>query len=251
MPSQIGGLIDRIANRFVRLAPSPRHDIAPPRPIVTFTFDDAPVSALHHGAAVLEARGVRGTYYIAGSMVDGTPAEWMPISRQGCEELAHRGHELACHTFSHRRLRDLNRRELEQDLDSNRVFLDGIAANDGPRNFATPYTMMWPPAQSTMRKRYRSARSGYPGINRLGTDLHNLRAVEIRNHSERHGGLRRWIDAVASNPGWLIFFTHEVASNPGLYGCTPDELDGLVAYAQKRGCEVLTMSTALKSLGLD
>lgn len=250
MPNRVGGVIDRIANSVVRLAPSPRHDIAPPRPIVSFTFDDVPASALHEGAAVLEARGVRGTYYLAGSIVDSADADWMPISHRGCEELALRGHELACHTFGHQRLRDLSQRDLEQDLDRNRAFLDSITTGDGPRSFATPYTMMWPPAQPSMRRRYSSARGGTPGINRLGTDLHNLRAVEIRNHSECNGGLRRWIDAAASNPGWLIFFTHEVTSSPGLYGCTPEELDGLVAYAQMRECDVLTVGAALKSLGL-
>ena len=38
-------------------------------PMVSFTFDDLPKSAVTTGADLLEAHGARGTFYVSGGMV--------------------------------------------------------------------------------------------------------------------------------------------------------------------------------------
>ena len=43
---------------------NPRN-IQPDRPLVSFTFDDVPVSATTKGAAMLQSSGGRGTFYVA------------------------------------------------------------------------------------------------------------------------------------------------------------------------------------------
>lgn len=66
--SRVDGLVDRVANRLIwRLASKPR-DVITDAPLVSFTFDDVPDTALHNGAAILERHGVRGTFYIAGGL---------------------------------------------------------------------------------------------------------------------------------------------------------------------------------------
>ncbi len=72
-------------------------------PILSLTFDDVPDSALTEGAAILEAHRVRGTFYIAGGMLAMQMADWRMIDAQGVCELHARGHEIGCHSFSHRR----------------------------------------------------------------------------------------------------------------------------------------------------
>ena len=58
----------KVRRRAVRLLHRRPLTTAPPRPMLSFTFDDAPLSAVQAGAQVLEARGVRGTYYVAAGL---------------------------------------------------------------------------------------------------------------------------------------------------------------------------------------
>ena len=47
-------------------------------PMVCFTFDDLPKSAVTTGADLLEAHGARGTFYVSGGLVGGRLAARMP-----------------------------------------------------------------------------------------------------------------------------------------------------------------------------
>ena len=58
----------KLRRRLVRLAQRRPAAASPSRPMVSFSFDDAPASAALTGAALLEARGLRGTYYIAAGL---------------------------------------------------------------------------------------------------------------------------------------------------------------------------------------
>ena len=45
-------------------------------PMVSFTFDDLPKSAVTTGAGLLEARGARGTFYVSGGLVSVGTSQW-------------------------------------------------------------------------------------------------------------------------------------------------------------------------------
>lgn len=251
MPTHIGGLIDRVANRFARHVPGARADILLEQPIVSFSFDDAPMTAATHGATILERNGARGTFYLAGSMLGITANAREFITAEAAASLAARGHELACHTFSHSRLRDLSARALAADLDRNAACLDELdGGRAGRRNFAIPYTMAWPPANSGLRARFSTVRGGAHGINRGASDLLGLRAVELRENAEYLQRATHYLNALAAQPGWLIFFTHDVADMPGEYGCKPETLSGLVEAVKQRGYPILPVADALQSLSI-
>lgn len=249
-PHRIGTLGDRLANRIVRHFPGPRVRIAPARPIVSFTFDDVPESAWRNGAALLEDAGVRGTFYIAGGLVGGSEYGRPTISREGCLDLARRGHELASHGFVHHKLGSFSRDGLKADLDRNALFLEECDNTAGRRNFAVPYTMSWPPALPELRRRFQTSRGGQPGINRDLVDPHNLLAVELRDGGLDSASARQWIDDVVAQPGWLIFFTHDILPEDSEFGCTTERFSALVEMAITSGCEVLTIRAAAEKLGL-
>jgi hypothetical protein len=46
--------------------------------------------------------------------------------------------------------------------------------------------------------------------------------------------------------GWLIFYSHEVAEQPGRFGVTPDLLDWAVSTAKRAGCGVANVAETLK-----
>ncbi|WP_037434922.1 polysaccharide deacetylase family protein, partial [Sinorhizobium fredii] len=65
---KIGAFVDRLANRAIWQFARARRTLETEAPLVSFTFDDVPDSALHEGAAILERYDVRGTFYIAGGL---------------------------------------------------------------------------------------------------------------------------------------------------------------------------------------
>ncbi|MCY1237710.1 hypothetical protein D3C80_2233450 [compost metagenome] len=54
---------------------------------------------------------------------------------------------------------------------------------------------------------------------------------------------------MVARPGWLVFFTHDIAARPTPYGCTPETFEHLVEYAVATGCVVLPVERVLDRLG--
>lgn len=250
LPALIDRYAARLENRLIRAVPREVMQVPAQEPIVSFTFDDVPDSALAVGATILEANGARGTFYISGGLEGRVEPGRRLIDRAGCRELAARGHEIGCHSFAHHDLRHVGTEALTEDLARNAAYLDLIDQPPSQRNFAYPYNSGSFGKRALLARSFRSCRAGGEDINRGPTDPVFLRAVEIRQPQQHGLGLARWIDAVVADPGWLIFFTHDVSPQPTPHGCTPSSFHLLVAYAVTRGCRVLTVDAALDRMGL-
>jgi peptidoglycan/xylan/chitin deacetylase (PgdA/CDA1 family) len=250
LPALIDHYASRLENRLIRAVPWQVMEVPARESIVSFTFDDVPASALDAGAAILEANGVRGTFYISAGLAGRIEPGRILIDQAGCRELAARGHEIGCHTHAHRDLRHVESDALAEDLARNGRYLDAIDPKPGRRNFAYPYNSGSFGKRAILGGAFRSCRAAGEGINRGPTDPTFLRAVEIRQPQQHVLGLGRWIDALVANPGWLIFFTHDISPRPTPYGCTPPGFRLLVGYALARGCQVLTVDAALDRMGL-
>lgn len=246
MPSP-NTLPERFDHKLARSFPARRIDAVPERPIISFSFDDVPVSALSNGAAILERYGVRGTFYAAGGLAGTTHEGQSMLKDDGYRELVQRGHEIGHHTFAHRTPRALGR-GYAADLVENDTYLEPILG--GPaHNFAYPYGRSSSAARDLVARRFRSGRGVENGINRSASDLDLLRAVGIEGHMQA-SELMPWIDDVIASPGWLIFLTHDVQERPSVFGTTPAILDALVARSIASGAEVLTVDAALDRLGV-
>ncbi len=242
-------IADRVNNRLVWQFARTRRPIATERPIISFTFDDVPDTALTNGAAILEKYGARGTFYIAGGLEGRIEPDRRLISADGCRELFARGHEIGCHTFSHRKVSTLGSRTFARDLARNEAFLTDAGISRKPSNFAFPYNAASPRLRRVLKKRYTTCRAAGEAINRGAVDPFMLKAVEIRQPEDHAAGLTRWIDDVAANPGWLIFFTHDIAATPTPYGCRPETLERLVSHARERQCDILPVCEAVQCFG--
>lgn len=246
--ANLGQLIDRIGNRLIwRMAPRTR-SITTDRPIVSFTFDDVPDTALTNGAAILEKYGALGTFYIAGGLEGRVEQDRTLITRDGCLDLFRRGHEIGCHTFAHRHVRAYSG-GLAADLDRSTAYLREAGISRPATNFAFPYNAAWPLARRELGRRYLTCRAAGEAINRGAVDPLMLKSVEIRQPEEHAHALTGWIDDVVKNPGWLIFFTHDIAEKPTPYGGTPETFETLVRHASESGCRILTVEAATQALG--
>ena len=88
---------------------------------------------------MLEEYDARGTFYIAGGLVDAWSGNWTGLSADDIVGLHRRGHEIACHTFSHTRATDLTAAAMAAELEKNRRYLLGLDSSIRIENFAYPY----------------------------------------------------------------------------------------------------------------
>lgn len=222
--------------------------VRPKRGIVSFTFDDAPQSSLTNGARLLESAGACGTYYVAGELVDGENQGRPYLTRGDLARLNERGHELACHTFSHARVANLSASEFGSELDENQRFIAGACGDVRLTSFAFPFGDVSPARKLQAQGRFASCRGIRPGVNRGHADLGLLKAVAIYGRSRDDAALRDWLEETERHRGWLILYTHDVENNPTEWGATIDQLDATISACVARGLEVLTVRNALGRL---
>jgi peptidoglycan/xylan/chitin deacetylase (PgdA/CDA1 family) len=220
------------------------------RPIVSFTFDDFPDSAATIGVPILDRYDAKATFYVSGSQVDKWSDHWQGGAADNILELHRGGHEIACHTFSHVRATDLDSARLATEIEANRRCLLGLDPSMRIENFAYPYGLgsVWRKAQ--LAKTFRSSRGIIPGINSGVVDLQYLRSTPLINHHIDEERIDRAFDALVDTNGWLIFYGHDVASEPSPFGCTPSLLRYALDAAAKRDVAVMTVAGALHAAGV-
>jgi peptidoglycan/xylan/chitin deacetylase (PgdA/CDA1 family) len=244
LPAKVTGKVARFLARQVR---SKRLALRDTPPMVSFTFDDVPVSACEIGAQILERHGARGTFYVTGAGC-GTAGPGGPLRAtiEQLQTLWQKGHEIGCHTYSHPAVPRVTLDELGADLDRNQAVLKTINRDIRVRNFAYPYGDLSVRSKRYLESRFDSCRTSHPGINRRVADLGALDAWPLENASIDRAKIDELIAETVRSPGWLIFCSHDVAEQPNHYGVTPDLLEWAVVTAKRSGCALTTMSGSLK-----
>jgi len=232
--------------RHLRVSPAALNNS---RPMVSFTFDDAPISAATRGAAMLEEYNARATFYISGRLVDAWSGNWTGVSADHIIGLHRRGHEIACHTFSHARATDLTEAAMAAELEKNRGYLLGLDPSIKIENFAYPYGTGSVLRKRQLGKAFHSSRGILPGVNSGTVDLQYLRAVPLIEHQIDRDGIDRVFDEALANNGWLIFYGHDVEATPSPYGCSPELLRHALEAAARRKILALNVADALRFAG--
>jgi peptidoglycan/xylan/chitin deacetylase (PgdA/CDA1 family) len=239
----------RVSNRLARHFRASPHRLPAHAPMVSFTFDDAPESAASLGASLLEEYGGRGTFYLAGSLIDQWSDHWRSLSNDAIVALHHGGHEIACHTFSHRRAADLDRTAMAREIEQNRSYFRGIDPSIKLENFAYPYGLASIWRKSQLADSFRSARGILPGVNRDVIDLQFLRSSPLIDCEIDTAGVEGYFDEAVESGGWLIFYGHDVVDQPSPYGCSPALLRHALKAAEKRNMPIVTVAEALRRIG--
>jgi peptidoglycan/xylan/chitin deacetylase (PgdA/CDA1 family) len=239
----------RVSNRLARHLFAAPHQLPGTCPMVSFTFDDAPKSAATVGAPMLEEYGARGTYYISGGLVDQWCGNWTSVSADDIVGLHRKGHELACHTFSHTRAIDLDAEAMTAETDRNRNYLSALDPSIRIENFAYPYGFGAVSHKRRLGKIFRSVRGILPGVNSGTVDLQYLRATPLIEVEIDREGVDRVFEEAAAKNGWLIFYTHDVKTAPSSYGCSPSLLRHALDAAARLKIPVLSVAEALRRAG--
>lgn len=233
-----------VRRQWANISFSKKIDIKLQKPLITFTFDDAPVSAFLNGGNILAKFGVGGTFYISLSLMNGPDPETRFTSAHLKTAIAQHS-ELGCHTYGHVDLSKMTGREGVADIERNQTTLQTLLPGAEFRNFSYPFGSETRPIKEYASTRFRSARGIGEGINRSGTDLYNLKTVKLYEGKHSLDYIFEKIGEVEKDPGWLIFYTHDVDKKYTDWGCSPAYFEAVVAECSKRGITVATIDEAL------
>jgi peptidoglycan/xylan/chitin deacetylase (PgdA/CDA1 family) len=215
------------------------------QPIVSFTLDDFPKSAVDVAAPILERHGAAGTYFLsrafAGAKIDGIEYYSLPDVRR----LIDNGHEIGCHTASHLHVPQVSPATVIRDIEENAHFLRDHFGDLRMSTFAFPFGDFDLTSKLRLQSRFAACRSIEPGANRNVADLGALRAEELYSRSTSPDAVAALIERSAKPKSWLIFFTHDVADDPSPFGCTPALFESALKSALDAGCRVLPVRNAL------
>ena len=239
----------RIGNKLARHLRAAPFDLRNNGPMVSFTFDDAPISAATRGAAMLEEYDARGTFYVSGGLVDSWSGHWTALSADDVVDLHRRGHEIACHTFSHARATDLTEQAMAAELEKNCRYLLSLDSSIRIENFAYPYGTGSVLRKGQLGKLFRTSRGILPGVNSGTVDLQYLRSSPLIDREIDAEGIDRAFDEAVATNGWLIFYSHDVEDEPSPYGCSPALLRHALDAAARRKMPALSVSDALRFAG--
>jgi peptidoglycan/xylan/chitin deacetylase (PgdA/CDA1 family) len=240
----------RIQRRLVQWRSAAPVRVESDRPVVSFTFDDFPKSAVN-GADVIEAEGGRACFYACTSMLGGVHADMGEMyDADTVADLILRGHEIGAHTHTHLDCAREPLAKVQRDVSESLVALTNLGFTQPVASFAWPYGETKHAAKQWASEVFATSRGVLPGVNAGAVDRGQLRAVELGDSQAHRDRAMAMLRMCVESKGWLIFFTHDVSTSPTPYGCTPDLLRDLARAAQDQGAVLAAPSLAAALCGI-
>ena len=213
-------------------------------PLISFTFDDFPRSALLTGGDILKRYGIAGTYYASLGLMDRDTPTGRAFSQVDLAKLLDDGHELGCHTFNHSHAWDTNARRFEKAILENREMLTSICPTARFRTLSYPVSFPHPHVKKIAARHFACCRAGGQTINLRSVDLNSLRAHFLEQSRHDPQKAKALIDRNRRERGWLIFATHDVCDTPSRFGCDPVFFENIVRHAHASEARILTIAQA-------
>lgn len=214
-------------------------------PVISFTFDDFPRSALLNAGAILRECGLAGTYYASCGLMGKKAPTGEIFTCEDLDELVRQEHELACHTYDHYDSWDTPPSEFEASILRNQRAISDRLPKTKFKSLSYPISWPRPETKRRVARYYECARGGRQTFNAGTMDLNYLKAFFIEQSRESFAAIKQTIDSNARAKGWLIFATHDVCDQPTRYGCRPSFFEEVVRYSINSGAAVLPVSRAL------
>jgi len=217
-------------------------------PLISFTFDDFPRSALSVGGTILNHFGLTGTYYASLGLLGKEAPTGQMFVTSDLKTLFERGHELGCHTFAHCHSWDTDTETFDKSIIENRLALCRIIPGAEFKSFSYPINAPRPLTKARIGSYFLCCRGGGQTFNVGTIDLNQLSAYFLEKSRHSIQLVKEMIDRNQQNRGWLIFATHDISDNPTPFGCTPDFFENVVQFSVSSGACILPVVRALEML---
>lgn len=215
------------------------------RPMLSLTFDDGLPCQVDNALPELNARKLRGTFFI----IQNSP--YGPFQKEVWKQAAAQGHEIASHSVDHLKPAEASEEKARQDVLGCKGFLEwelGIPVN----SYAYPYTHVTPWVRDEAVKNYKQARGGrvaredkfiVPGD---GVDMYNLPCHHVGKNTAPF--LDEWLAEAIRRKAWTILMFHAIGDPAGWDNIDSEVFAGMLDTIVKSGITVLPMGEAAHEL---
>ena len=222
--------------------------IKSPTPLISFTFDDFPRSALLTGGAILNGFGLAGTYFASFGLMGKQAPTGTIFVRDDLKTLVGQGHEIGCHTFAHCHSWNTASAVFEDSVVANRRALNELLPGASFRTFSYPVSPPRPTTKRNTARHFSGCRGGGQTFNAGIADLNYLAAYFLEKSRGNREAVKQLIQENRQARGWLILATHDVCESPTPFGCTPGFFEDIVRSAVESGARILPVADALEVL---
>jgi hypothetical protein len=136
--------------------------------------------------------------------------------------------------------------QMRAEIDRNATFFRDAGLDLSEMHFSYPLGAYDLAAKRLASASYASTRLTTGGMQAESADLNGLRAQKLYSHSITEENLAGLLSETARSRGWLILYTHDVESDPSVWGCSPKLLRFAVRMAVESGCKVLPVNHAIQ-----
>jgi peptidoglycan/xylan/chitin deacetylase (PgdA/CDA1 family) len=212
---------------------------------ITLTFDDGWRSIYENALPILQRAGIKSTCYVVSGYLDD---EQFPAYMNTTQifELNAQGHEIGCHTASHKNLPKETDSIIESEVNLSLKFLRGLGVS--VQTFAYPFGEYDSRVVRTVKDAgFLGARSVERGFNDQTTDrfLLQCRAVKV---STTVSEVIAWIESARSQAKWLILMFHQIDEEGREFSARPQTLSRIADYLRENDVRTLTVREGLKEL---
>ncbi|HVZ75929.1 MAG TPA: polysaccharide deacetylase family protein [Candidatus Paceibacterota bacterium] len=216
-----------------------------PSGMVALTFDDGDLSQYQNALPILNAAGMRASFYIITSEPGSGDSGYMTWAQ--IKNLASQGFEIGGHTQTHPYLTTLTSAQAQKEIAGS--YSDLVKQGITPTTFVYPYGDRSPSTDAMVAAAgYSAARGSYYGLNEPGAPRYNLDDIRV-DSSTSLASLEAEIDQAVADKRLLILEIHDVLQSGGdEYAITPSFLQSLVNYIKQSGIKVVTLNQAIGSI---
>jgi len=222
---------------------------------VSLTFDDGYYSAYSKAIPILDAAGIKSTFYVITTLVGDTVDGY--VTQAQLQALYKNGHEIGNHTRTHPALSTVSSTQLSSETSGAQQDLQGWGYN--PTTFAYPYDDYGGSSTSAVvdavrASGVRGARdSDYGGYNNSTTFplLLDSMPSEYDLGTDNITTVTGWIQQAVANKMWVIILWHRVDETdpntgaPNPISVPSSVIQGVVNYIVQNGVHVVTDSEGL------
>ena len=202
---------------------------------VSLTFDDGLPSHQSLAIPALDARGMKGTFFV---ITDKVASGWGPWKNASLM-----GHEIGSHTLSHPYLTLLTPSQAQVELQGSQSIIDSAVTSQKAVTIAYPYGDYNYSVQSIARNYYIAARSVSCGLNQDPIDFYGVKACSPDSLDDVYAQT----DAAQAQGKWMVFFTHSL-DGTGYGDWLIGDLENYLDYLKTKNLWVGTFGSMVKYL---
>ncbi len=211
--------------------------------MLTISFDDNLLSQYQNGRPIMNAAGLKGTYFVITQDPgnDDAAMSWANLTT-----LKNEGNEIGGHTRTHDFLTQQTAAQQQSEILGS--FQDLVAQGFSPKTFCYPYGDVNASVETQVKNAgYSSARGSYYGPNGTTSDHYDLYDIRV-DQTSTLANLQKQIDQAKADKRWLILELHDIKTGGDEYSITPAFFQSLVTYIKNSGIQVVTVQQGAAQL---